>query len=71
MKIIKRLISLLIIVSMVATGTGFVLAADSAKDECGLEELGLVNALGITEYEAEDLSKVLTRGNFLRCGCVS
>jgi len=66
-KITKRLISLLIIASMLISGFGFVLADEN--DICGVSELGLINALGITEYEEEDLANTITRGEFYTILC--
>ena len=69
MKITKRLLSLLIIASMVISSFSFVLADEAKIESCGIEEMELLNALGITDYEAEDLSKAVTRGEFYKVLC--
>ena len=69
MKITKRLLSLLIIASMVISSFSFVLADENEANVCGAEELGLVNSLGITDYEPEDLSNTVTRGEFYKVLC--
>ncbi len=70
MKITKRIISLLIIASMLLASTSFVLADEAKTYVCGAEELGLLNSLGITEYEEADLGKIITRGEFYKILCL-
>ena len=70
MKITKRLLYLLIIASMVISSFSFVLADEAKIESCGIEEMELLNALGITDYEPEDLSKAVTRGEFYKVLCV-
>ena len=70
MKIAKRILSLLIIASMLLASTSFVLAAESEAAVCGLNEVGLLNALGITDYEEADLGTALTRGEFYKILCL-
>ena len=54
---------------MVISSFSFVLADEAKIESCGIEEMELLNALGITDYEAEDLSKAVTRGEFYKVLC--
>ena len=69
MKIMKRFLSLLIIASMLFS-TGFVLADETNTIVYGVNEMGLINALGIAEYEEADLGRTITRGEFYKIVCL-
>ena len=55
---------------MVISSFSFVLADEAKIESCGIEEMELLNALGITKYESEDLSKAVTRGEFYKVLCI-
>ena len=65
MKSIKRLLAAILCVSL-AFGCVLVQAEEAAQEVAvyGIDDLGLVNALGIAEYTEENLSENITRGEF-------
>lgn len=69
MKISKKLISLILVAVMTVSSMSFVLADETVKETCGEKELGLINALKISDWEAQDLANTVTRGEFYTILC--
>lgn len=69
MKSIKRLLAAILCVSL-ALGCVLVQAEETASESAyGTDVLGLINALGIADYEVLNLSETLSRGEFYEMLC--